>query len=339
MHVLGADFFENLAHSWPRAATGHDIPCRSIFFGGGGKGGKPEVEEFYPEEVLRDGIAAPVVFGLPETENEIITKAMAKEKYLLRDSDFARLKPFYNSTVQHSRALEGALTAVHQTLKDEDTPYLVQDIERATMQKYGSEKEFRREQLRREIKRRRRSGRSSISDLEWDPALGNRPETVLKVPVGQRAVHTAIATNSVVMASKMVAFCYTGSASVLSEVIHSLADVGNQCLLAIGISQSLREADASHPYGYSTDRYVWSLISGVGIFFLGCGVSIYHGLLRVFFSWLARSSRRLTWVVWTWVVWFARVGGVFTHLFLSFFFFPRCGGGGLFITSNTLATH
>ena len=253
--------------------TGHDIPCRSIFFGGRGKGRKPEVEEFYPEEVLRDGIAAPVVFGLPETENEIITKAMAKEKYLLRDSDFARLKPFYNSTLQHSRAL----------LKDEDTPYLVQDIERATMQKYGSEKEFRREQLRREIKRRRRSGRSSISDLEWDPALGKRPESVIKDPVGQRAVHTAIATNSVVMASKMVAFCYTGSASVLSEVIHSLADVGNQCLLAIGISQSLREADASHPYGYSTDRYVWSLISGVGIFFLGCGVSIYHGFLRVSF--------------------------------------------------------
>ena len=253
--------------------TGHDIPCRGIFFGGGGKGRKPEVEEFYPEEVLRDGIGAPVVFGLPETENEIITKAMAKEKYLLRDPDFARLKPFYNSTLQHSRAL----------LKDEDTPYLVQDIERATMQKYGSEKEFRREQLRREIKRRRRSGRSSISDLEWDPALGKRPESVIKDPVGQRAVHTAIATNSVVMASKMVAFCYTGSASVLSEVIHSLADVGNQCLLAIGISQSLREADASHPYGYSTDRYVWSLISGVGIFFLGCGVSIYHGFLRVSF--------------------------------------------------------
>jgi hypothetical protein len=262
-----------LARSWPRAVTGHDIPCRSIFFGGRGKGRKPEVEEFYPEEVLRDGIAAPVVFGLPETENEIITKAMAKEKYLLRDSDFARLKPFYNSTLQHSRAL----------LKDEDTPYLVQDIERATMQKYGSEKEFRREQLRREIKRRRRSGRSSISDLEWDPALGKRPESVIKDPVGQRAVRTAIATNSVVMASKMVAFCYTGSASVLSEVIHSLADVGNQCLLAIGISQSLREADASHPYGYSTDRYVWSLISGVGIFFLGCGVSIYHGFLRVSF--------------------------------------------------------
>ena len=49
-----------------------------------------------------------------------------------------------------------------------------------------------------------------------------------------------------------------------------------------GISQSLREADASHPYGYATDRYVWSLISGVGIFFLGCGVSTYHGIAGIF---------------------------------------------------------
>ena len=29
---------------------------------------------------------------------------------------------------------------------------------------------------------------------------------------------------------------------------------------------------------YATDQYVWSLISGVGIFFLGCGVSVYHGI-------------------------------------------------------------
>jgi len=28
-----------------------------------------------------------------------------------------------------------------------------------------------------------------------------------------------------------------GGAQVLSEVIHSMADLGNQCLLAIGISQ------------------------------------------------------------------------------------------------------
>lgn len=41
---------------------------------------------------------------------------------------------------------------------------------------------------------------------------------------------------------------------------------GNQCLLIVGINQSLKEADAAHPYGYATERYVWSLISGLHAF-------------------------------------------------------------------------
>ena len=36
--------------------------------------------------------------------------------------------------------------------------------------------------------------------------------------VGRRAVHTAIATNAIVLAGKMGGFLVTGSASVLSEV-------------------------------------------------------------------------------------------------------------------------
>lgn len=31
-------------------------------------------------------------------------------------------------------------------------------------------------------------------------------------------------------------------------------------------------------YGFSRVRYVYALISGVGIFFLGAGVTVYHGI-------------------------------------------------------------
>jgi hypothetical protein len=235
---------------------------RGMIFGNNGSDKRPgdvvEFVEFYPQDDHPAGSSQdPVVFGMPESESLVMTKSMAKERYLLRDADFekAGLKPFYGVYAQmekedKAKTREGAGNIGN--IKDE--PYLVQDLERATLMRYGSEKEFRREQLRREIKRRRRSGRSSIKDLPWDPALGNRPESVIHEPVGQRAVHTAIATNSVVMVGKLGAFVVTGSASVLSEVIHSLADVGNQCLLAVGIAQSLREADSSHPYGYATDR-------------------------------------------------------------------------------------
>ncbi|TKS72133.1 Zinc transporter 9 [Collichthys lucidus] len=78
---------------------------------------------------------------------------------------------------------------------------------------------------------------------------------------------------------KLLAWVYTGSASMFSEAIHSLADTCNQALLALGISQSVRNPDAGHPYGFSNMRYIASLISGVGIFMMGAGLSWYHGIM------------------------------------------------------------
>lgn len=37
-------------------------------------------------------------------------------------------------------------------------------------------------------------------------------------------------------------------------------------------------ADPMHPYGYANMKYVSSLISGVGIFCVGTGLSMYHGI-------------------------------------------------------------
>ena len=96
-----------------------------------------------------------------------------------------------------------------------------------------------------------------------------------------KTVLVAIFGNAVVLVSKMIAFAATGSASILSEAIHSFADLGNQILLAIGVRRSQRQPDALHPYGYAHEKYVWALISGVGIFFLGSGVSVYHGITEI----------------------------------------------------------
>jgi len=65
---------------------------------------------------------------------------------------------------------------------------------------------------------------------------------------------------------------------MFAEVIHSLADLINQLILAFGIYKSSQEPDTDHPYGYMNMRYVSSLISGVGIFCVGSGLSIYHGI-------------------------------------------------------------
>ncbi|KAJ3349449.1 hypothetical protein HDU91_006387 [Kappamyces sp. JEL0680] len=70
----------------------------------------------------------------------------------------------------------------------------------------------------------------------------------------------------------------TQSSSMFAESMHSLADVLNESLLLFGVYRSLKEPDATHPYGFISERYAWALVSGVGVFFLGGGVTLYHGI-------------------------------------------------------------
>ena len=46
----------------------------------------------------------------------------------------------------------------------------------------------------------------------------------------------------------------------------------------MGIKRSKRAPTKLHPYGYMRDKFVFSLISAVGIFCLGAGVSVWNGV-------------------------------------------------------------
>ncbi|MFT7087653.1 MAG: zinc transporter 9 [Rickettsiales bacterium] len=92
------------------------------------------------------------------------------------------------------------------------------------------------------------------------------------------AVYSAIIGNSLVMVSKFVAFFVSGSSAMLSSGIHSFADLSNQSLLALGIAKSTKKPTKEHPYGFARESFIWALISAMGIFFVGCGVTIYHGV-------------------------------------------------------------
>lgn len=109
------------------------------------------------------------------------------------------------------------------------------------------------------------------------------------------AVGAAIGGNTLVMIAKFVAFGFTGSGAMLSEAIHSVADVLNQILLYVGLVRSDREADHAFEYGYGAERYVWALMSAVGIFFLGCGVTIYHGITSLLNP--AHQIREIGWAI------------------------------------------
>ncbi len=98
---------------------------------------------------------------------------------------------------------------------------------------------------------------------------------------------------------------------MLAEALHSLADVLNQVLLRVGVLKALKAPTARHPYGHMRDRFVWSLISAVGIFFLGAGASVLHGLHTLF------ETRVIEGEMWSYV-------GERTHLDDA----SRGGGGG-----------
>ena len=77
------------------------------------------------------------------------------------------------------------------------------------------------------------------------------------------AVYAAIGGNSIVTVAKFAGFLMTGSGALLSEAVHSLADVGNQTLLAVGMKKSQKPADETHPFGYGQEAIIWALISAV----------------------------------------------------------------------------
>lgn len=91
-------------------------------------------------------------------------------------------------------------------------------------------------------------------------------------------VLAALAGNVLIMVLKWIGFFSTGSGALFSEAVHSVADVFNQLLLMVGIKKSTRPSDDFFHYGYSNERFFWALISACSIFFLGAGITIYHGI-------------------------------------------------------------
>lgn len=95
---------------------------------------------------------------------------------------------------------------------------------------------------------------------------------------GLVSVAAALAGNSVITIAKFAGFFMSGSSALFSEAIHSFADTLNQSFLLIGIKKSAKKPDKEYAYGYGQERFLWALISACGIFFLGAGVTVYHGI-------------------------------------------------------------
>src|SRR3954467_14308507 len=91
----------------------------------------------------------------------------------------------------------------------------------------------------------------------------------------------AICANLGIAVAKGIAGLISGSAAMLSEAAHSLADTTNQVLLLVAVKRSSRVADERHPFGYGRERYFWSLLAAVGIFVGGGVFAVYQGVSKL----------------------------------------------------------
>ncbi|RLP75635.1 cation diffusion facilitator family transporter [Mycetocola tolaasinivorans] len=98
---------------------------------------------------------------------------------------------------------------------------------------------------------------------------------------GNRAIIAALLANVGIALTKFIAWFFSGSASMLAEGVHSLADSGNQLLLLLGGRKSRRLADEEHPFGYGRERYVYAFVVSIILFSVGGVFSIYEGINKL----------------------------------------------------------
>jgi cation diffusion facilitator family transporter len=95
---------------------------------------------------------------------------------------------------------------------------------------------------------------------------------------GGKAILAAFLANMGIALAKFIAWFISGSASMLAEAIHSVADSGNQLLLMLGGRRAKKRADREHPFGYGRERYVYAFVVSIILFSVGGLFSLYEGI-------------------------------------------------------------
>jgi cation diffusion facilitator family transporter len=95
-----------------------------------------------------------------------------------------------------------------------------------------------------------------------------------------RAAALSIASNSVLIALKVVAGVITGSVAILTEAAHSAIDLLASWIAFFSLRKAAEPADASHPYGHAKLENLAAAIEGM-LILVGGGVIIYESIHRL----------------------------------------------------------
>jgi cation diffusion facilitator family transporter len=97
----------------------------------------------------------------------------------------------------------------------------------------------------------------------------------------RKAIFAAFFANLGIAIAKFAGFLITGSASLLAETVHSVADTGNQALLFLGAKRAKKGETQAHPFGYGRERYFWSFAVALVLFSLGGAFALYEGIQKL----------------------------------------------------------
>jgi cation diffusion facilitator family transporter len=97
----------------------------------------------------------------------------------------------------------------------------------------------------------------------------------------RRLILLALTANALIAVTKFVAAGVSGSAAMLAEAVHSVADTGNQLFLLRGDAVSRYAANVTHPFGRGKAMYFWSFMVAVVLFVGGAVLSIFNGWQRI----------------------------------------------------------
>ena len=100
----------------------------------------------------------------------------------------------------------------------------------------------------------------------------------------RKTVLIALAANAAIALCKGFAGLLTGSAGMLAEAAHSIADTGNQVFLLVSISLSSREPREDRPFGHGQERFLWTFVAAVGMFLAGAVFAIGFGIYELLSS-------------------------------------------------------
>jgi cation diffusion facilitator family transporter len=94
-------------------------------------------------------------------------------------------------------------------------------------------------------------------------------------------VVVAGAANLAIAIAKAIGAAVSGSAAMLSEAVHSVADTVTEILLFIALRRGDKPGDERHPMGYGREAYLWALLAALATFVAGAVVSVLEGIDKI----------------------------------------------------------